>query len=142
MALRSPCRSDKMDAMPPRFDPETLNVLEPMREIELETTSLDGTQTHRTIIWVVTVGDQVFVRSERGTAGRWYREARERPDVLLHAEDESVPVTAVLAADPATIQRVSDAFTAKYARRSAASTAAMLLPHTLETTMRLDPRPA
>ena len=52
--------------MPPRFDPDTLAILEPIREIELETTSVDGAQTHRTIIWVVTVGDQVFVRSERG----------------------------------------------------------------------------
>jgi hypothetical protein len=31
MAPSSPYRSDKMDAMPPRFDPETLNVLEPIR---------------------------------------------------------------------------------------------------------------
>ena len=130
-----------MYAMPSRFDPDTLATLGPIREIELETTSVDGAQTHRTIIWVVTVGDQVFVRSERGSAGRWYREARHTPDIILHARDESIPVTAVPAADPDTVQRVSDAFTAKYGRRSAASTAAMLLPHTLETTLRLDPRP-
>jgi hypothetical protein len=109
------------------------------REIELETTSLDGSQTHRTTIWVVTVGDQVFVRSERGTAGRWYREARQTPDIVLHTNDQSIPVTVVPAADPPTVQRVSDAFKAKYGARSS-STAAMLLPHTLETTIRLDPR--
>ncbi len=129
-----------MTAMPPRFDADTLATLARIREIELETASLDGTQTHRTVIWVVTVGDQVFVRSERGTAGRWYREARQTPDTVLHAKDEAIPVTAVLAAHPDTIRRVSDAFAAKYGRLSAASTAAMLQPHTLETTLRLDPR--
>jgi hypothetical protein len=126
--------------MSPRFDAATLAMLGRVREIDLETTSLDGTQTHRTTIWVVTVGDQVFVRSERGTAGRWYREARQAPDLILHAGDEAIPVSAVLAADPDSVQRVSDAFTARYGRRSAASTAAMIRPHTLETTLRLDPR--
>ena len=125
---------------PPRLDAPILATLGRLREIELETTSLDGTQTHRTIIWVVTVGDQVFVRSERGAAGRWWREARQEPDVIIHADGQAIPVTAVLAADTGTVQRVSGAFTAKYRRRSAASTAAMLQPNTLETTLRLDPR--
>lgn len=125
--------------MPLRFEPETLSTLETIEEIELETTTPDGGRTHRTIIWVVTVGDQVFVRSVNGSAARWYREARQTPDLILHAGDESIPVTAVLAADPGSVQRVSDAFKAKYARRSAASTASMLQPHTLETTMRLEP---
>jgi len=126
--------------MPERFDPDTFATLARTREIELETTSLDGMQSHRTIIWIVTVGEDLFVRSERGTAGRWYREARQTPDVTVHAKDEAIPVTAVLAADPDSIRLVSDAFVAKYGRKAAASTAAMVQPHTLETTLRLDPR--
>jgi hypothetical protein len=127
-------------AMPPRFDPDTIATLARVREIELETTSLDGTTTHRTTIWIVMIGDQAFIRSERGTAGRWYRETRQSPDVVVHAADEAIPVTAVPAADPDTIRQVSDALTDKYGRLSAASTAAMLEPHTLETTLRLDRR--
>lgn len=68
-----------MDPMPTPFDPDTFASLARIREIEIETTSLDGARSHRTIIWVVTVGDQVYVRSERGTAGRWYRETRQTP---------------------------------------------------------------
>ena len=126
--------------MPPRFDAATIAMLDRIREIEIETISIDGTQTHRTIIWVVTVSDQVFIRSERGTAGRWYREARQAPDVILHADGRAIPVAAVLDAAPDTIQQASHAFSVKYGHRSAASTAAMLQPHTLETTLRLDPR--
>jgi len=137
-ARQRKARQDR--AMPPQFDADTVATLARIREIEIETTSLDGTQPHRTVIWVVTVGDQVFVRSERGTAGRWYREARQTPDVVVHAKDDAIPVTAALAAHPDIVRRVSDAFAAKYGRLSAASTAAMLQPHTLETTMRLDPR--
>lgn len=126
--------------LPPRFDASTLATLSRTREIDIETMSPDGTRTHRTTIWVVTAGDHVFVRSERGTEGRWYREARQTPDVVIHAKDESIPATAVLAADPDSIRQVSDAFVEKYGGRSAASTAAMLEPHTLETSLRLDPR--
>lgn len=128
--------------MPEAFDTATLELLDRVREVRIETTSLDGTTTHRTIIWIVTANDQVFIRSVRGTAGRWYREARRRPDVVLHAEGSAIPAMAVLANDADTVRLVSAAFTAKYGRRSPGSTASMLRPHTLETTVRVDPAPA
>jgi hypothetical protein len=131
-----------MIAMQPRFDGPVLQVLSRRREVEIETTSLDGVQPHRTTIWIVVVGEVAFVRSERGEAGRWYREARAEPEVILHAEGTAIPVTAVLANDAATIEQVSDAFRAKYGKWSPGSTAAMVAPHTLETTLRLDPRDA
>jgi hypothetical protein len=123
-----------------QFDPNTLALLARTREIELEATSPDGARTHRTIIWVVTVGEHAFVRSEHGTAGRWFQEARHTPNVVVHAKGEAIRATAVLAADPDTVRHVSDAFVAKYGRLAAASTAAMVQPHTLETTLRLEPR--
>jgi hypothetical protein len=124
----------------PSFDPAALERLDRVREVRIQTTSIDGARTHRTIIWIVTAAEQVFIRSVRGTAGRWYREALRRPDVLVHAEGVELPVTAVPANDQGTIQLVSDAFKAKYGKRAPGSTASMLQPHTLETTIRLDPR--
>lgn len=125
-----------------RFDPATLQRLERVREVEIETTSLDGSTQHRTPIWIVTDEGDAFIRSERGVDGRWYREARAQPDATLQIEGAAIAVTVVLAADPDSIKRVSDALSAKYGRRSAASTAAMLEPHTLETTLRVEPRAA
>jgi hypothetical protein len=58
----------------------------------------------------------------------------------VHAQGASIPATAVLANDPDTVQQVSEAFTAKYGKRSPGSTASMLRVPTLETTMRLEPR--
>ena len=128
-------------ATPAPFDPSTLLKLRGVREVRIETTALDSSATHRTIIWIVVVGDQPFVRSERGTAGRWYREALAHPDVILHIDGTKVPMTAVLANDAGSVERVSDAFREKYGRRSPGSTEAMVQPHTLETTLRLLPRP-
>jgi len=122
------------------FQPAMLQRLERIREVRIETISLDGSTNHRTWIWIVKSGDEAFVRSERGVEGRWYREVRAQPDAMLHVEAEAIPVTVVLADDPDSIRRVSDAFTAKYGHRAAGSTAAMLEPHTLETTLRVEPR--
>ncbi len=128
--------------MPSLFDAPTLELLSRVRQIEIETTSLDGVQRHRTIVWIVVVGDEAYVRSEYAEAGRWYREGRSEPQVILHAEGKAIPATAVLANDAETVEAVSDAYRAKYGARSPGSTEAMVAPHTLETTLRLDPRDA
>jgi hypothetical protein len=127
-----------MPSMPRRHDAATLATLAGAREIRLETSSIDGTRTHLTTIWVVTDRDQVFVRSVRGPAGRWFREVRHRPSAILHAAGLRIPVRAELVGDAVTVQRVSDAIATKYGPRSG-STKAMLQPHTLPTTLRLDP---
>jgi hypothetical protein len=131
-----------MIGMPPRFDAPTLEMFGRVREVEIETTSLDGEQRHRTIVWIVVVGDEAYVRSEYADSGRWYREARSEPEIILHAEGSAIPVTAVLANDAETVEAVSDAYRAKYGERSPGSTDAMAAPHTLEHTLRLDPRDA
>jgi hypothetical protein len=129
-----------MSGVPPRFDPPTLAMLGRVREVEIETTSLDGEQRHRTIIWVVVVGNEAYIRSEYAESGRWYREARSEPRVILHAEGKALAATAVLANDTETVEAVSDAYRAKYGKRSPGSTAAMVAAHTLEHTLRLEPR--
>jgi hypothetical protein len=131
-----------MTDMPQDFDATTLEMLNRVREVQIETTAADKPTVHRATIWVVVVGEQAFVRSEYAEAGRWYREARREPEVILHAEGEAIPVTAVLVSDPDTIQQVSQAYRAKYGKRSPASTEAMVAPATLEHTLRLDPRDA
>ena len=129
-----------MSGVPPRFDPPTLAMLGRVREVEIETTSLDGEQRHRTIIWVVVVGNEAYIRSEYAESGRWYREARSEPRVSLHAEGKALAATAVLTNDTETVEAVSDAYRAKYGKRSPGSTAAMVAAHTLEHTLRLEPR--
>ncbi len=122
------------------LDPSTLEVLGRVREVRVETTSPDGNRTHRTIVWIVTAGEHAYVRSVNGTPARWYREALGRPDVVVHADGAAIPMTAVLANAPESIQAVSNAFRSKYGKISPSSTESMVQPHTLETTIRLDPR--
>ena len=121
------------------FDTATLGLLDETREVRIETRRDAASPEHRTIIWVVVVEGQVFVRSVRGAKGRWYREISSNPEGALHVRDDRIPVRAAPATDEATVDAVSAAFRSKYQRSSPASTEAMVRPETLSTTLKLSP---
>ena len=119
------------------FSGEDLAALDAAEEVRIETQAPGGA-VHRTIIWIMVDGGEVFVRSVNGEDGRWYREAKANPGVAIHVDGRRVPATAIAADDPDSIDRVSDALRAKYARQRG-SLGSMLEPHTLSTTLRLEP---
>jgi hypothetical protein len=115
------------------------NTIDETREVEIETREGGDAPVHRTTIWAVVDGGEVFVRSLRGARGRWYRELIAQPDaVVLHAGDESFPVQAVEATDPESVERTSDALRRKYG--DSRSLDSMIADDILETTVRLEPR--
>ena len=107
--------------------------------MRIETRREGDSPEHRTIIWVVVVEGEVFVRSVRGQRGRWYREISSNPEGALHLEDDRIPVRAASATEGATVDAVSAAFRSKYQQSSPASTEAMVRPETLPTTLKLSP---
>jgi len=121
------------------FDTETLGLLDETEEVRIETRRNEESPVHRTIIWVVVTGGEVFVRSVRGSKGRWYQEISSHPDGALHVEDTRIPVRAAPATDASTVEAVSDALRSKYQQSSPASTEAMMRPETLPTTLKLSP---
>jgi hypothetical protein len=121
------------------FDAETLRLLDETGEVRIETRRDENAPEHRTIIWVVTFGGDVFVRSVRGPQGRWYREVSANPAAALHVGNHRIPVRAVSEDDEATIERVSEAYRSKYEESAPGPTRAMVRPETLPTTLRLEP---
>jgi hypothetical protein len=121
------------------FEAETLRLLDETKEVRIETRRDGDSPEHRTIIWVVVVEGEVFVRSVRGQRGRWYRELSSNPEGALHVEDDRIPVRAASATEEATVDAVSAAFRSKYQQSSPASTEAMVRPETLPTTLKLSP---
>ena len=121
------------------FPRDVLDLWDRTDEIDIETARADGARVHRTTIWIVVDGDEVFIRSVRGPAGRWYRDITAHPAGAIHAADRRVAVRAEPAADAATVERVSAALSKKYDARWPGPTAAMLRPETLPTTLRLQP---
>jgi hypothetical protein len=121
------------------FDAETLRLLDDNREVKIETRRDAESPEHRTIIWVVVVEGEVFVRSVRGPRGRWYREISLNPKGALYVENNRLPVRAAHATDDTTVDAVSDAIRSKYGETSPKSTASMVRPDTLPTTLKLSP---
>jgi hypothetical protein len=112
--------------------------LETVKEVDIETSRSADAPVHRTTIWIAVDGGDVYVRSLRGADGRWYRELRANPDAVLHVEGEAVPVRAVDASDPQSVERATAALRRKYP--DSRSLDSMVQDHMVAATLRLEPR--
>ncbi len=122
----------------PTFEPGTLEQLDRLKEVRIETTRPDGT-VRSTIIWAIVDDGEVFVRSWKGDRGQWYQAALDAPDdVALVYDDTRIPVRAVLTTDQQSIERCSAGLLRKYKR--SASLDSMVQPYNLGTTLRIEPR--
>jgi hypothetical protein len=120
-----------------RFDAETLALLDRTEEVTIETRSRSG-RGHETIIWVVVAeGGDVYVRSVRGTSGRWYGELMETQQGALHAGERRIGVRAIPAPDELSIEACNEALRRKYT--GIPGFEPMFEEHTLPTTVRLVP---
>ena len=125
--------------VPKHFDANVKNQLAQMEEIQIETRRPGAeSPAHRTTIWVVVMGDNVFVRSVRGNAGRWFQEIKANPMAFLHLGGKRMAVRAIPANDVATIAQVSDEYRRKY--RNSSEMPSMVRNEILPTTLRLEPQ--
>jgi hypothetical protein len=123
------------DHMP--FNHDDLDALDRAKEVRIETSARPGDPVHRTVIWVVVDGDDVFVRSWRGVTARWYREALANPDVAIHVGKRRLSARAVPAHDADSVSRTSAGLERKYEGDPAANS--MVRDEILITTLRLEP---
>lgn len=127
------CQTSPMASFPVASFAETARATEEIRAV-----TSDGTETHRTPIWIVVVAGKCYVRSYRAQAGRWYQEALARPEMAIEIAGEDVAVLAVpVGDDEATVAAVSGAYLEKYA--TAAETPDMVRDEALPTTLELRP---
>ena len=108
-------------------------------ELEITTARDDGLLRRWTPIWVVRVGDSLYVRSYRGADGAWYRHATRHAQGRIRAGGVERDVTVDRPED--TVQpAIDDAYRAKYARYGATYLEPMLAARATATTLRLPPR--
>jgi hypothetical protein len=122
------------------WPPKELDLIARAAEVQLSTTRADGTLRPFVPVWIVRIGNALYVRSYRGQAGAWYRHARHDPHGHLLGDgiDRSVDFATP---DDVAIGIVDDAYRAKYGRRGGGSyVQAMTRPYVAATTLRLSPR--
>jgi hypothetical protein len=117
------------------FDADILRELRDLREVAIRT---EKHPKSAVVIWVVVADDEVFVRSWRGTKGRWYRDLAAGGPATLEFAGGRLAVQAIPASDPAAVARASRAFLRKYQPSPHAQE--MVRFEILPTTLRLEPR--
>ena len=123
-----------------QFAPEVVQAIEVEDEVDIEPETAGGQRGKPVTIWVVVSDGDVYVRSVRGTRGRWYQALIQQPRGVLHVGNREVLFKAQHIDDPETVARVSEAFRQKYEKRWPRETAPMVKGETLNTTLRLEPR--
>ena len=115
---------------------EQLSLLDETKEVHVRTRS--GDTESETIIWIVVVDDEVYIRSVKGEAGRWYQRALADPRVEILVDGEEIPFVARPVERTAEISAVSNALRGKY--NPGPSLDAMVSEDVLDTTLKLEPR--
>jgi hypothetical protein len=105
--------------------------------------SLDGrpylhTLRHRVTIWVVRVGDDLFVRAVNGRTSAWFRGAQVRHEGRIWAGGIEKDVTFLEVSDPDLSDRIDAAYLTKY-RRNPQYVAPMVTPEVRAATIKLVP---
>jgi hypothetical protein len=108
-------------------------------ELQITTARRDGSLRSWVPIWAVRVGNELFVRSYRGTDGAWYRHATQLPNGRIRANGMERGV-AFDSADENFTTAVDEAYRAKYARYGSTYLRPMLAEQARAATLRLTPR--
>ena len=112
------------------FDVDELDIA-PRRE--------DGTLQKPVTIWVVRVCDDLYVRSYKGHAGRWFRGTQVRHEGYIRADDIEKDVTFTEEVNPDVNDQIDAVYKTKY-RRYAQYVPPILTPEARSTTIKLEPR--
>jgi hypothetical protein len=115
---------------------DALHHLADVEEIRIGVRRPDGS-TRSVPIWVVRVGDHIYVRSVRGPKGGWYRRLRANPDGEVRDADHRHLVHAELVTDADTIAEVTRAYATKY--EGSPFVRPLLGGPSVDATLRLDP---
>ena len=118
-----------------KFDANTLRVLRDLREVSIRT---ERHPDSAVVIWVVVADDEVFVRSVRGSKGRWYRDIATGGSATLEFGGHRLVVQAVPVSDADAIARASREYLRKY--ETSPYVQSVVRAEVLPTTLRLEPR--
>ena len=124
-----------MDA---RWSTEDLNLIGTAGELQIAVRRPDSSLRQPLPIWVVSAGEQIYVRSWHRRDTGWFGHALQTQQARIYVPglEADVTIEDVGDASPHVTAAVDDAYRAKYGNESAAS---MITSAATKTTLRLDP---
>ena len=85
-------------------------------ELQIATLRRDGTLRKPVIIWVVRLGNELYVRCVNGLEGAWFRGVLTRHEGRIWAGGVEQDVTFVEESDPEINAKIDEAYLSKYSR--------------------------
>lgn len=120
------------------WTPEQLGAIGTAGELDIAAQRPDGTLRRYTTIWVVRVGDGLYVRSYRGQDGNWYQAVQRRPEGRIRIGGAEYDATFDHPTD-LDEDTIDAAYRSKYRRYGRSYIEAMVTPGARATTLRLNP---
>ena len=121
------------------WDNEALAKIAAAEEVRIASVRPDGTLRKRVTVWVVRLGDDLYVRSVRGRGGHWFRGTQERHEGRIRAGAVQQDVTFVDAARDID-DEIDAAYRAKYRRYAGSILNSVLTPEARSSTTKIEPR--
>ena len=111
-------------------------------ELEIATRRADSTLRNPVTIWVVRLGDDLYVRAVNGRTSAWFRGTQVRHEGHIQAGGVDKEVAFVEEADPAINDQIDAVYRAKYRRYAANIVGSTMTPGARAATIKLVPRGA
>jgi len=118
---------------------DELNKIGGAEELQIASLRRDGTLRKPVTIWVVRLGDDLYVRSAYGRAAAWFRGTEVRHEGRINAGGIEKNVV-FKGADPAVDDQIDAAYRNKYRSYSAQYVDPIVAPEARSMTIRLVPR--
>ena len=118
---------------------DELNKIGTAEELKIASLRRDGTLRKRVIIWVVRLGNDLYVRSVNGRTSAWFRGVLVRHEGCIWAGGVEKDVTFVEESSPDINSQIDAAYLTKY-RRYPQYVAPMVVPVAQAATIKLMPR--
>ena len=120
---------------------DELNKIGTAEELQIASLRCDGTLRNPVTIWVVRVGDELYVRSAYGRSAAWFRGAQTRHGGRIRASGVEKDVI-FLDADPNLNDEIDAAYRTKYHRHGATYVNMMVSAEARSATIKLAPHSA
>ena len=122
-----------------KWTSDELNRIGISEELQIASLRRDGTLRKLVTIWVVRVGDDLYVRSVNGRGSSWFRGVQTRHDGQIRAGGVVKDVTFMEESDSSINDQIDTAYVTKY-RRYASIANSMVTPAVRDATIKLVPR--
>ncbi len=109
-------------------------------ELQIASRRVDGTLRNPVTIWVVRLGDDLYVRSVNGRTSAWFRGSQVRHEGHIRAGGVEKDVTFVEVDDSDASVKIDAAYGTKYRRYAASIVNSILTSQARAATIQLVPR--